>query len=127
MSIDFRLFPMDAIVERVLSTTGRICPTTVLQFSNNCYTEAAQFHKIEECPTPTIKPQPFPKETTLMVPRAEGEHRAKKDDYFGKPISFVKAVQLREFVVNTTNPHHMAIKAYLDALPDETRIVLYWD
>lgn len=127
MSLDFKLFPMDPQIEGVLASVGHIYHRTVLEFSSGAYLEAAQFHHIDEFPAPTIVPTPFPDGVTLVVPHEGGEYEVTRDGYFNDRLSFVTASQLRGFVVNEKHPHHVAIKAYLDALPDDFRIVLWWE
>jgi hypothetical protein len=130
MSLDLSMIPLDEGREGIIKMSDLIHPRTVLAFKQNFYSIAAQLHQIDTRPPPCIvpysfTPHPHSPKICLALYEDEGERLIDKDDIFGEPLTFVYAEQLRGLDVGD-DPHHKAIKAYIDALPDETRIVLYW-
>lgn len=74
----------------------------------------------------TITPQPLPPRTSLVIYDDEGEVRHNTDPY-GSPLTFVFVRELRGLHL-PINPHlkNIAIKAFIDALPVEIHVILWW-
>jgi hypothetical protein len=50
-----------------------------------------------------------------------------REDHYGAALTFVYAGQLRTLKVpDNASPRNKAIKAFVDALPDDTPIILMW-
>jgi hypothetical protein len=125
MSLDLTLIPLDEKREGILSILGVIEPATVLAFETNYYSIFAQLHEIDGHPAPSIVPQSFHEKVKLVRYNDEGESQTEVDHLFGEPLKYVTAEQLANLDIKE-NPYHKAIKAYIDALPRDTRIVLFW-
>lgn len=75
---------------------------------------------------PTINAQPIPPQMWVVVSEEEGLRRTREDPY-GTGLTFVYAQQLKELKLpDDASPKNKAIKAFVDALPPETPIILYW-
>lgn len=73
-----------------------------------------------------MTPQPLPPRTRLVVYDDDGEQRYGTDRY-GAPLTFVFVRELRSLRL-PINPHlkNIAIKAFIDALPAEIPVILWW-
>lgn len=48
-------------------------------------------------------------------------------DAYGSPLTYCRAYPLKRLEIpDDTSPKNQAIKAYIDALPDDWVVVLYW-
>ena len=74
----------------------------------------------------TVTPQPLPPRTRLVIYEEAGELRRSADRY-GTPLTFVFVRELRVLRL-PLNPHlkNIAIKAFIDALPAEIPVILWW-
>lgn len=76
--------------------------------------------------TPSIGVQPIPPQMWVGIYEDEGLERT-REDRFGKVLTFVYAQQFKKLELHdNVSPRMKAIKAFLDALPDDTPIILYW-
>ena len=74
---------------------------------------------------PTIIPLPLPPQLWVEIYGEEGIRRARGNP-FGGQLVFVYAQQMKRLVIpENTSPWNKAIKAFIDALPDEIPIILY--
>lgn len=138
MFLDVTFFPLVDDMEQSLKRSWEIIPMVALKFPTDSYSVCGQFYQVDGLPAPTIIPTPFPKGVSLLLPTERGSVRVVRSKYFCEPISFVYASELRNLKVddpsdNSDSPNsvsstrHKAIKAFLDALPDDTRVALWWD
>jgi len=75
---------------------------------------------------PHIVPQILPPQLEIGIWEDEG-YRLTRFDADGEELTFVYARQLKELKLQPdTHWRNKAIKAYVDALPDEVPIVLFW-
>jgi len=124
------MIPLDEEWEEISKITGVIDAETILVFKKDYYTIFAQLHQVGDFPPPSITPRALPpykasSRIELALYDEEGERKIDVDDVFHEPLTFVYAEQLRDLDVGDDS-HHKAIKAYLDALPDTARILLFW-
>lgn len=74
---------------------------------------------------PTIKTTPIPPQLWLEVYGDRGTIRTRQN-VFGEEVSFAYAEQLRRLKMpHDASPKNLAIKAFLDALPNDTPIFLW--
>jgi hypothetical protein len=127
MTIDLNMIPIDEGMRSLVKTSGRIVPRTILGWSSGTYSIFSQLRRFEDCPAPTVDTWLLPDRVRLWVDHEEGGRDTKVDGTFGEPLTFVTALQLQgeRFKVDD-DPQHRAVKAYLDALPPQTTIILYW-
>ncbi len=124
--IRLSLMPFTDEQEEILSLLNLFHPGIVLQFKPDTHFIFANFYEIRDRPPPTIKPRPFGADFQL-VKYADGMTAfIDENDHWGGPLSYVFAFELLEMNVGS-DPHHLAIKAYINTLPRGTRILLYWD
>ena len=77
-------------------------------------------------PKPTIKANPIPPQMWVETYEDEGVRETREDKY-GTELTFVYAQQLKKLKVTTnSSPKNKAVKAFIDALPDQTAIILFW-
>lgn len=75
---------------------------------------------------PTIKVHPIPPQMWVDTYEDGGIERTREDPY-GDELTFVYAQQLRELKIQeTASAKNKAIKAFVDALPDNFPIILLW-
>lgn len=134
MALYLSFFPLDGKIEDELANGHVIRPCTKLQFREEDKYVTSQLHQVEGFPPPTIPLTPFPKGTTLRVLTAAGVNmKIAKDAYWLEPLCFAYAHQLRKLKFSApgkeppVSAHYEAIEAYLDALPNDTRIFVYWE
>lgn len=119
-SMKLSVIPLDPDSEEVLGMFGKIQLDNVLTFRDNSERAFSQLRQIDGLEKPTVVPCAFFPEKVVL-----GSYEVEKDEFFGEPLTFVYADQVRNLDVGT-NPHNKAIKAYFDCLPPKTRILLYW-
>ncbi len=126
MSLDLSLIPIDEKSEVIIRCHNIIQPLTVLKFKKNFYSIFSQLRLIEGQPKPMVTPQLFP--STIKLTESFGSNGKSVDSnpYDDSPLSFVFARQLYRLDVKS-DPFHLAILAYIKALPSEIRIVLFWE
>jgi hypothetical protein len=73
---------------------------------------------------PSIKTSDIPPQMRINVVRLESV----RHDAYGKVLTFAYAEELSKLKMLDGNifPRNVAIKAYIDALPKDTPIILYW-
>jgi len=75
---------------------------------------------------PTIKTNSIPPQMWVQVYGDEGIERTREDPY-GTELTFVYAQQLKKLKLpDDASPKNRAVKAFVDALPEDTPIILYW-
>ena len=75
---------------------------------------------------PTIKANPIPPQLWVDVYEDEGIERTRTDKH-GTELTFVYAQQLKMLEMReTASPKNKAIKAFIEALPNDTPIILLW-
>lgn len=75
---------------------------------------------------PTIKTSPIPPQMWVETYEDYGIKR-RRDDKYGIELTFVYAEQLKKLKIGKdANAKNKAIKAFIDALPDDTPIILLW-
>ncbi|MDP3934965.1 MAG: hypothetical protein Q8Q46_02005 [Candidatus Giovannonibacteria bacterium] len=75
---------------------------------------------------PTIKAHPIPPQMWVRTYEDEGIEKTREDKY-GDELVFVYAQQLKKLKMpDDASPKNKAIKAFVNALPDDTPIILYW-
>ena len=75
---------------------------------------------------PTIQVNPIPPQMWVEIYGDEGIERTREDNY-GTELTFVYAQQLKKLKVSDgASSKNKAIKAFIDALPDDTPIILEW-
>ena len=75
---------------------------------------------------PTIKTSAIPPQMWVETYEDEGIKR-RRDDKYGTELTFVYAEHLKKLkVANGASPKNKAIKAFIEALPDDTPIILLW-
>lgn len=75
---------------------------------------------------PTIKTLPLPPQLWIETYEHGGVVRRREDDWDGE-LTFVYAGELRKLdLPDDCSPKAKAIKAFIDALPKDTPIVLLW-
>jgi len=75
---------------------------------------------------PTIKVNPLPPQMWAETYEDEGTKRTREDPY-GEELTFVYAQQLKKLrLPSNASLKNKAIKAFVDALPDNIPIILDW-
>lgn len=75
---------------------------------------------------PTIQANPIPPQMWVETYEEEGVRRTRTDNY-GTELTFVYAQQLKRLKMpGDASPKNKAVKAFVDALPNETPIILWW-
>ena len=75
---------------------------------------------------PTIKPLAIPPQMWVTIYGDEGLDRTRTDKY-GTELTFVYAKELKKLKLpEDVSARNRAIKAFIDALPDDTPIILWW-
>lgn len=74
---------------------------------------------------PTIKVNPVPR--LLLIFHEEDGSRRIRSDMYGELLTYAYAKDLRELEMPAdSSPRNKAIKAFVDALPENTPIILFW-
>ena len=75
---------------------------------------------------PTIKVNSIPPQMWVETCEGEGITR-RRDDKYGTELTFVYAVRLKKLQVrDDASSKNKAIKAFIDALPDDVPFILLW-
>jgi hypothetical protein len=75
---------------------------------------------------PTIQTYPIPPQMWVRTYGDEGIEKAHEDGD-GKALTFVYAQQLKKLrIPDNASSQNKAIKAFVDALPDDVPIILMW-
>ena len=77
---------------------------------------------------PIVEPRPLPKDMRVLVSK-EDSVDYEENDVYGDKLTYVFAKDLKnlDMTADRVTPFELAAKAYIDALPELTPIVLYWD
>jgi hypothetical protein len=77
---------------------------------------------------PIVESRPLPENIRVLVFHDEGAYETDEDGY-GEKLTYVLAKDLKDLdmTADYVTPFHLATKAYIDALPGNTPIVLFWD
>ncbi len=84
-------------------------------------------HGLDNIPVrPTIKVIPIPSQMWIDI-YWDGGIKKMREDGRGDELTFVYAEQLKKLKVpDDASPKNKAIKAFIDALPNDTPIILQW-
>jgi len=75
---------------------------------------------------PTIKANLIPSQMWVETCESDGIKR-RRDDKYGRELTFLYAKRLKELkIMNGASPKNKAIKAFVEALPDDIPIILFW-
>lgn len=120
MGMDLTLLPLK---EGALSDTHVLCYER-LSFDRN-YKIFDQI-KSDKSDIGEIETQSIPPQMWIETYEDEGIQATRKDKY-GTELTFVYAQQLKKLKMpKVASPKNKAIKAFIDALPDQTAIILFW-
>lgn len=77
--------------------------------------------------TPNVRTFPLPPGSTVSIENNEVWQRVRTDG-FGDTVHFTFVEQLKKLVLPEDNvdPRNSAVKAYVDAMPDDIPVVLFW-
>lgn len=76
---------------------------------------------------PFISTQPLPKGITLWIKETGGRKGIRKDKY-GTELTIALAGDMKKIKwPKEMHPFNKAIKVFIDTLPEETHIILYWE
>jgi len=122
MGLDLTLLPLrDA---RSIGEASALCHDR-LTFDRD-YEIFGQIIDCGEGKKPTIKTNPIPPQMWVEIYEDEGIERTREDKY-GTVLTFIYAQQLKELKVgDDATSRNKAIKAFIDALPSDTPIILFW-
>lgn len=78
-------------------------------------------------PLRKIKVEPLPKNCKVYVYTEHGQRKYQTDSY-GNPLTIVTAGRLKKLrFPKSSTSRNLAIKAYIDNLPDQHPLILYWN
>ena len=121
MGLDLTIFPLSGPQE-VGSTS--VFVSDKLRFDRD-YEVFGQLIKIDD-KEPVIKTHPLPPQMWVHVYGEEGLRRTREDSY-GSELTFVYAQQLKRLKLpQDVSSYNKAIKAFIDALPDDIPFILWW-
>ena len=121
MGIDLTLLPMSDPCEM-----GKVSVLTYnrLRFDQD-YKLFGQIMEIDGS-EPTIKSLAIPPQMWVTTYEDEGLNRTRTDKY-GTELTFVYAKELKKLrLPEDVSALNQAIKTFIDALPDDTPIILFW-
>ena len=122
MGLDLTLLPLRG--PREMGNISVLCHDR-LSFDRD-YKIFGQLTDVGEGNKPTIKANPIPPQMWVDTYEDEGIERRREDKY-GTELTFVYAQQLKKLkIANDASPKNKAIKAFIEALPDDTPIILLW-
>jgi len=123
MSLNLELMPL--MNYNTLARTDVYC-YEVMRFDAD-YSIFSQLKDLgEEFEKPHIKPMPIPPQMWVTTHANEGTEKGREDRY-EEELTFVYVKYLRNLKISDeSSPKNKAIKAYIDALPEETPIILMW-
>ena len=120
MGLDLTLFPLRG--PQAMGDTSVLCHDR-LSFDRD-YEIFGQLTDCGEGNKPTIKVNPIPPQMWIETYEDEGIERTREDKY-GSELTFVYAQQLKKLKMpDNASPKNKAIKAFVDALPVDTPIIL---
>jgi len=132
--VRLRIMPLVEDFGEALNHPCDILPKTRLVFTRD-YRIFGQFRHFPDASPgeddvllePPIEPLPLPPEIMLVECEEDGEIKTRTDG-LGVEIGFVYARQLKALVIpEDSSAVNKAIKAYIDALPDDIPIILAWE
>jgi hypothetical protein len=122
MGLDLTIFPLED--SEALLGTSVSCRDRLTFDRDPAFFD--QLIKTKRGNTPTILAKPIPAQLWVKFTVEEGVRRTREDVY-GQELTFVYAQQLKKLIVpNDASPKNRAIKAFLDALPNDIPIILLW-
>jgi hypothetical protein len=74
---------------------------------------------------PVVEPMPLPKQTLLEWYGDEGLERRSNDPY-GTPLTYIFAREFCKIKLDNLNPWNKAVIAFIQSLPEDTPVVLWW-
>lgn len=91
------------------------------------YNILGQFTDAIDCVPTIIRGQPLPQDCEIRIYGEEGEETTYYDRS-GNPLTYVYAEELKRqlHIPDDVSPWNRAMKAFIDALPPRTAIVLMW-
>lgn len=126
MGTDLDLLPVPARHQHEFAKGGSVTGYDRLSLER----DHEVFGQITGCPrgenSVTIPVHPLPPGVDVWTYHDEGIEKSREDRY-GVELTFAYAKDLKKLHMPDTKPSmDLAIKAFIDALPDETPIILYW-
>lgn len=121
MGLDLTLLPLQG--PREMGDTSVLCYDRLIFDQDH-----EIFGQLTDCGKgnkPTIQANPIPPQMWVETYEDEGIERTREDKY-GTALTFVYAQQLKKLKVSGASLKNKAIKAFIDALPDDTPIILEW-
>ena len=86
----------------------------------------SQIKNYQNRDNPTVKVQPIPRGMWIETYRGSGIERSRNDEC-EEELTFAYAKELKKLkMLKDTSPRNMAIKAFINALPDDVPIFLDW-
>lgn len=114
-------------------TTGRIYCYSRLEFHQD-YRIFGQLtslwrndHRTDIPKKPAIRPRPVPEGAEVFTYEENGLHKRRNCPSGNTPLTYVTARQLKQLrIPRDASPWNKAIKAFVDTLPPNTPIILWW-
>lgn len=121
MSLYLTIFPLSGPEDL---TKTSVFPKTQLEFDQD-YEILGQLTDTLDGET-TIKARPIPPQLWVDIYEEKGRRRIREDRY-DEELTFVYAYQLKKLKMPEGASHYAkAVKAFIDALPDDVPIILWW-
>ena len=122
MGLDLTLLPLRG--PQQMSDVSVLCYDR-LSFDRD-YEIFGQLSDVGEGNKSTIKANPIPPQMWVETYEDEGIKRH-RDAKYGTELTFIYAERLKKLKVSDdASPKNKAIKAFVEALPDDTPIILLW-
>jgi hypothetical protein len=74
---------------------------------------------------PKIEPHPCPDDWQIQIYDDDGIRDCKEDCY-GTKLTYLFAFELKKLDMSDISEWNKAIKAFIDALPDDMKVILWW-
>lgn len=76
---------------------------------------------------PKVKPLPLPVKLWVHLYKIDGCYAQTRKDEYGKDLTYLYAEEFKKIQLPAdASPMNVAIKAYIDALPNDLPIILWW-
>lgn len=115
-------------IEAAVKFGSPLNPKIRLTFARDyqIFDQFANFPDKESCGS-VVRPRELPAKIKVRVIKEDRVAKVKTDVY-GGAITFATAGELKLITLpNDTDPVNKGIKAFIDALPPETEIILMWE
>lgn len=77
-------------------------------------------------PTSEVQTMPLPRDLWI-VHREDSGVIKRRTDPFGAPLTYAFASTLKKLKLDPRMRTHRPVKAWIDALPDDVPVILYWN